>query len=73
MTTTAARLWLPAYAAANRAGISVFRLQNLAIAGQIRTKVELGQNPRYNAEDIERLAAEIADPSPSRSPEPANT
>jgi predicted site-specific integrase-resolvase len=56
--STATSPWLSAWAAANRVGISVTKLQNMAIAGLVRTKVEPGSTPRYHAEDIDRLAEE---------------
>ena len=53
--------WIPAKTAANRLGTTVYRIHNLALAGQIRTKTEPGSLPRFNVEDIDRLAAERAE------------
>jgi predicted site-specific integrase-resolvase len=50
--------WLSARAAAIRAGISVHRLHNMAVAGLIRTKIEPGATPKYSAEDADRLRDE---------------
>lgn len=52
--------WLKAKTAADRLGLSVYTLNKLALAGKIRTKVELGRTPDYLAEDVDRLVAENA-------------
>lgn len=60
MSTAAASVWLSAHAAAKRAGISVFCLQNLAISGRIRTKVETGRTPKFHVDDVDAFVAENA-------------
>jgi len=50
--------WIKAKTAANRLGTTVYQIHRLAIAGKIRTKVEFGRTPDFNAEDIDRLQAE---------------
>lgn len=57
--STAASIWLSARAAAKRAGTSVFGIQNHAICGRIRTRVEPGKNPKYHVEDVDRLATDL--------------
>lgn len=56
--STVSSQWIRAKTAADRLGITVYRFHKMAIAGRIRSMVEPGQNPVYNAEDVDRLAAE---------------
>jgi predicted site-specific integrase-resolvase len=54
----ASSTWLKAKTAADRLGVTVYKLHNMALAGQIRTMIEPGATPRYSAEDVDRLAIE---------------
>lgn len=63
--STAVSVWLSAHAASKRAGESVFTIQNWAICGRIRTKVETGRTPKFHAEDIDRIVAERNEAEPS--------
>lgn len=56
--SVAASIWLKAKPAADRLGVTVYTLHNMALAGQIRVKNEPGQTPRFHADDVDRLAAE---------------
>lgn len=55
MNVAACPSWLPAKTAADRLGVTVYTLHNMALAGQIRTKIEPGALPRFSAEDIDKL------------------
>ncbi len=54
----ASSAWLRAKPAADRLGVTVYTLHNMALAGAIRHKTEKGELPRFSAEDIDRLIAE---------------
>lgn len=55
MPATSAANWLRAKPAADRLGVTVYTLHNLALAGRIRSKVDVGELPRFHAGDIDRL------------------
>jgi predicted site-specific integrase-resolvase len=55
--------WIRAFTAAKRLGITVYRFHKMAIAGRVRTRIEPGQNPVYNADDVDRLVAEREQPA----------
>ncbi len=50
--------WIKAKTAADRLGVSVYRIHNLAIAGEIKSRVLPGQTPDFNTADIDRIARE---------------
>lgn len=58
MPATAEKTWLKAKPAADRLGVTVYTLHNMALAGRIRFRSELGALPQFNAEDVDKLRSE---------------
>jgi predicted site-specific integrase-resolvase len=60
MPVTAEQIWLKTKPAADRLGVTVYTLHNMALSGLIRTKTDPGSLPRFHAEDIDKLREESA-------------
>lgn len=60
MPATAAQTWLKAKPAADRLGVTVYTLHNMALSGLVRFRSEPGALPRFHAEDIDKLREKAA-------------
>lgn len=63
MTTTQQSPWIAARIAAQRLGVSEMKLYKWALLGRIRTQQQLGENVRFHAGDVDRLARELVAPA----------